>query len=141
YRNHYGSARSVVTIVVDTDRDAAKALAEELSSRLSKGAGSALAPAAARTAGATLRVAHPSTQSHVLLGVAALTRSDPDYFPLLVGNYSLGGGGFTSRLLKEVREKRGYAYSAYSHFLPYAREGPFVVGLETRRDQASAALA
>jgi zinc protease len=140
YRNSYGSARAVVTIVGDVDRDAARALAEELTSRLSKGTDSALPPVATLPAGATLRVAHPSTQSHVLLGVAALTRGDPDYFPLLVGNYSLGGGGFNSRLLREVREKRGYAYSAYSHFLPYEREGPFVVGLETRRDQARAAL-
>ena len=139
YRNCYGSARAVVTIVGDLDRDAAKALAEELTSRLSKGTDSALAPVAA-PAGATLRVAHPSTQSHVLLGVAALTRADPDYFPLFVGNYSLGGGGFMSRLLREIREKRGYAYSAYSYFRPYEREGPFLVGLETRRDQAREAL-
>ncbi len=140
YRARYGSARAVVTVVGDLDRDAAKALAEELTSRLSKGADSALAPVAAPPAGATLRVAHPSTQSHVLLGVAALTRADPDYFPLFVGNYSLGGGGFVSRLLKEIREKRGYAYSAYSYFRPYEREGPFLVGLETRRDQAREAL-
>src|SRR5213083_3345581 len=140
YRNRYGSARAVVTIVGDLDRDAAKALAEELTSRLSKGADSALAPVATLAAGATLRVAHPSTQSHVLLGVAALTRGDPDYFPLFVGNYSLGGGGFMSRLIREIREKRGYAYSAYSYFRPYEREGPFLVGLETRRDQAREAL-
>jgi len=140
YRNCYSSARAVVTIVGDLDRDAAKALAEELTSRLSKGADSALAPVATRAVGATLRVARPSTQSHVLLGVAALTRADPDYFPLFVGNYSLGGGGFMSRLFREIREKRGYAYSAYSYFRPYEREGPFLVGLETRRDQAREAL-
>src|SRR5439155_1536325 len=129
-----------VTIVGDLDRDAAKALAEELTSRLSKRADSALAPVATLAAGATLRVAHPSTQSHVLLGVSALSRADPDYFPLFVGNYSLGGGGFMSRLFREIREKRGYAYSAYSYFRPYEREGPFLVGLETRRDQAREAL-
>ncbi|TMH47527.1 MAG: insulinase family protein [Betaproteobacteria bacterium] len=140
YRNCYGSARAVVTIVGDLDRDAAKALAEELTSRLSKGTDSALAPVVTPPAGAALRVAHPSTQSHVLLGVAALTRADPDYFPLFVGNYSLGGGGFMSRLLREIREKRGYAYSVYSYFRPYEREGPFQVGLETRRDQAREAL-
>jgi len=140
YRNCYGSARAVVTIVGDLDRGAAKALAEELTSRLSKGTDSALAPVVTPPAGAALRVAHPSTQSHVLLGVAALTRADPDYFPLFVGNYSLGGGGFMSRLLREIREKRGYAYSVYSYFRPYEREGPFQVGLETRRDQAREAL-
>jgi len=140
YRNCYGSARAVVTIVGDLDLGAAKALAEELTSRLSKGTDSALAPVVTPPAGAALRVAHPSTQSHVLLGVAALTRADPDYFPLFVGNYSLGGGGFMSRLLREIREKRGYAYSVYSYFRPYEREGPFQVGLETRRDQAREAL-
>jgi len=140
YRSCYGAARAVVTIVGDLDRDAARALAEQLTSRLSKGTDSALAPVAAPPAGATLRVPHPSTQSHVLLGAAALTRADPDYFALFVGNYSLGGGGFMSRLLKEIREKRGYAYSAYSYFRPYEREGPFLVGLETRRDQAREAL-
>ena len=140
YRSSYGAARAVVTIVGDLDRDAAKALAEELTSRLSKGTDPALPPVAALPAGATLRVAHPSTQSHVLLGTAALTRADPDYFPLFVGNYSLGGGGFMSRLLREIREKRGYAYSAYSYVRPYEREGPFLVGLETRRDQAREAL-
>ncbi|TMH39097.1 MAG: insulinase family protein [Betaproteobacteria bacterium] len=140
YRSCYGAARAVVTIVGDLDRNAARALAEELTSRLSKGTDPALAPVAALPAGATLRVAHPSTQSHVLLGAAALARADPDYFPLFVGNYSLGGGGFMSRLLREIREKRGYAYSVYSYFRPYEREGPFLVGLETRRDQAREAL-
>jgi zinc protease len=87
-----------------------------------------------------VRVAHPSTQSHVLLGVAALARDDPDYFPLVVGNYILGGGGFVSRLMTEVRSKHGLAYSVYSYFYPYAQRGPFQVGLQTRRDQANEAL-
>jgi zinc protease len=76
----------------------------------------------------------------VLLGVAALARDDPDYFPLLVGNYILGGGGFVSRLMTEVRSKHGLAYSVYSYFYPFAQKGPFQVGLQTRRDQANEAL-
>jgi zinc protease len=68
-------------------------------------------------------------------------RGDPDYFPLIVGNYSLGGGGFVSRLMKEVREKRGYAYSVYSAFSPRKAAGPFQIGLQTQREQTSAALA
>jgi zinc protease len=141
YRTHYGAARSVVTIVGDLRRDAAGILAEELTSRLPQAEGPALAPVPAARQGQTLRIAHPSTQSHVLLGIAALSRSDPDYFPLYVGNYTLGGGGFVSRLLKEVRDKRGYAYSAYSYFRPFEREGPFLVGLQTRREQTNEALA
>jgi zinc protease len=67
-------------------------------------------------------------------------RGDPDFFPLQVGNYILGGGGFVSRLTKEVREKRGYAYSVYSYFSPQRQPGPFQIGLQTQRAQAADAL-
>ena len=140
YRSHYGAARAVVTIVGDMDRAAAQALAESLTSRLAQGTDPALAPVTPAPGGETVRIAHPSAQGHVVLGLAALSYNDPDYFPLLVGNHILGGGGFVSRLTKEVRSRQGYAYSVYSYFRPAAREGPFLVGLQTRRDQAKDAL-
>jgi zinc protease len=87
-----------------------------------------------------VKVEHPATQSHVHIGLPAIARDHADYFPLLVGNYTLGGGGFVSRLMKEVREKRGYAYSVYSYFSPRKLEGPFEIGLQTKRDQAQAAI-
>jgi zinc protease len=59
---------------------------------------------------------------------------------LFVGNYVLGGGGFVSRITDEVRQKRGLAYSAHSFFLPLLARGPFVIGMQTRRDQAEQAL-
>ncbi len=140
YRTRYGSALAVVTLVGDLSHDAARTLAEELTSRLARGESDSLAPVAPSPPTETLRVAHPSAQSHILLGVAALPYGDPDYFPLLVGNHVLGGSGLVSRIFREVREKRGYAYSAYSYFRPYRRAGPFLVGLQTRRDQAREAL-
>jgi zinc protease len=81
-----------------------------------------------------------SAQAHVLLGQPGYKRSDPDYFALLVGNYTLGGGGFVSRLSQEVREKRGLSYSVSSHFSPGLHAGAFTVGLQTRPDQAAQAL-
>ena len=81
------------------------------------------------------RIAHPATQSHILVGAPAMARDDPDFFPLFVGNYVLGGGGFVSRLTAEVREKRGLSYSVYSYFSPMAQAGPFTVGLQTRKEQ------
>jgi len=86
------------------------------------------------------RIAHPATQTHILLGYPGIKRGDPDYFPLYVGNYVLGGGGFVSRLTEEVREKRGLAYSVYSYFVPMAQLGPFQIGLQTKRDQADESL-
>ena len=71
----------------------------------------------------------------------AIERGNPDFFPLIVGNYTLGGGGFVSRLMKEVRDKRGYAYSVSSYFNPLRQAGPFQIGLQTKRAQAKDAIA
>jgi zinc protease len=81
-----------------------------------------------------------SQQAHIAMGMTAVTRSNPDYFPLLVGNYVLGGGGFVSRLMSEVREKRGLAYSVSSYFAPGKDVGIFQAGLQTKNDQAALAL-
>ena len=76
----------------------------------------------------------------MLIGAPAIERADPDYFPLTVGNYVLGGGGFVSRLTEQVREKRGLSYSVYSYFAPAKQAGPFTIGLQTRPDQAQQAV-
>jgi len=74
-------------------------------------------------------------QTTILMGHLGLERSDPDFFPVRVMNYILGGGGFNSRLMREVRSNRGLAYSVYSYYsggeiLP----GMFISGCETRND-------
>ncbi|MBI4989490.1 MAG: insulinase family protein [Rhodocyclales bacterium] len=140
YRAHYGARRAVISIIGDLSR----AEAEEIARRLTEGLPDAPAevslPETAMPARNTVRVDHPATQAHIHLGLPAVRRGDPDYIPLLVGNYILGGGGFVSRLMKEVREKRGYAYSVYSYFQPQKQPGPFQVGLQTKREQARDAL-
>jgi zinc protease len=82
----------------------------------------------------------PSTQTHLLMGQPGMSRKDPDYFTLYVGNYVLGGGGLVSRLADQVREQRGLAYSVYSYFMPMHAQGPFIIGLQTRSDQINEAL-
>ena len=81
-----------------------------------------------------------SAQAQVLIGQPGIARSDPDYFALTAGNYVLGGGGFVSRLMQEVREKRGLTYGISSSFSPALQAGPFAVALQTRPDQAAQAL-
>jgi zinc protease len=81
-----------------------------------------------------------SQQAHIAMGMTAVTRNNPDFFPLLVGNYILGGGGFVSRLMSEVREKRGLAYSVFSYFAPGKDAGIFQAGVQTKNDQATLAL-
>lgn len=68
-------------------------------------------------------------QSVVVFGRAGLKRDDPDYYAAYLTNYVLGGGGFNSRLMEEVREKRGLAYSVYSYLYPLDHSGLFMGGV------------
>lgn len=140
HRAHYTARRSVVSIVGDLSRGEAEALAQRLTEGLPEGSDAEPIPEVTLPQREMLRIPHHATQSHIFVGLPAMRRGDPDFFPLLVGNYILGGGGFVSRLTKEVREKRGFAYSVYSHFQPYKRLGPFEIGLQTKREQAEEAL-
>lgn len=140
YRQHYCASRAVVSMVGDITRAQAERIAADLTTGLPTGCAEAALPTPALPTGGVVRIDHPSTQSHLAIGMPALRRGTPDFYALTVGNYVLGGGGFVSRLLKEVREKRGYAYSAYSYFAPQAVEGPFQIGLQTKADQVDQAL-
>ena len=142
HRRHYAARYAVVALIGDITRAEAEAIAEELTRGLSKAGAEApaLPPVARLERGATSRVEHHAAQAHILIGAPGVARGDPDYIALFVGNHVLGGGGFVSRITEEVRQKRGLAYSAASYFYPLRREGPFVISMQTRRDQAGQAL-
>jgi zinc protease len=141
YQQYYGAKGAVIAIIGDLTREQAGAIAESVSAGLPKSAAATAIPAVTLpTQPLEKRIAHPASQSHILLGYPGIKRGDPDLFPLYVGNYVLGGGGFVSRLTEEVREKRGLVYSVYSYFMPMAEPGPFQLGLQTKKDQAEDAL-
>lgn len=142
HRQHYTAANASVTLVGDLSRAQAQALAEELTAGLPAGGAAppGAPPVVPLTAPVEERVAHAAAQAHVLVGLPALKRGDPDFFALAVGNYTLGSGGFVSRLMQEVREKRGMAYSVGSHFMPLTQSGPFEISLQTKKAQADEAL-
>jgi zinc protease len=140
HQANFIAAGAVVSIIGDVTRTEAEEIARRLTEALPAGAAAAPLPPVQQPGRATLKVSHPATQAHIRVGLPAIGRTDPDYFALLVGNYTLGGGGFVSRLMKEVREKRGYAYSVYSYFAPRVLAGPFEIGLQTKREQAEDAL-
>lgn len=140
YRARYTAGNAVIAMIGDIKRDEAARIAEMLTDRLPAGKTEITLPAVENPAPVTQKIAHPATQSHIQLAYPGLSRKDPDYFPLLVGNYILGGGGFVSRLMKEIRETRGLAYSVYSTFAPYREKGPFEIGLQTKKEQAEQAL-
>jgi zinc protease len=141
YRRYFVAKNTVVAIVGDLDRAGAEALAEQLVGELPEGIKPAeIPPVPVLKEARSIHVPFPSQQAHVLIGQPGLRRGDADYYSLYLGNHVFGGSGFASRLMGEVREKRGLAYSVYSYFMPMAQNGPFQMGLQTRVDQAELAV-
>ena len=146
HRQFYRSDRMIVSIVGDVDRAQANEIMQTLLQKIPQSGNpiarlpelprSPVEPLAQRE----IQIPFDSQQAHIAMGMTAVARSNPDYFPLLVGNYILGGGGFVSRLMSEVREKRGLAYSVSSYFAPGKDTGIFKAGLQTKNDQAVLAL-
>ena len=140
YRRYYVAQNAVVAIVGAVSRDQAKNIAEQVTAGLDAGAAAPqLPPVADPAAGRLQRLDFPSSQSHLYIGQPGMSRNDPDYFALYVGNNILGGSGLVSLLSDEVREKRGLSYSVYSYFLPMQERGPFMMGLQTKNAQAEQA--
>jgi zinc protease len=141
YNKYYSAKGAVIAVIGDLTREQANSIAENISNGMPKSVETApIATVDYPTKPIEQRIAHPASQSHILLGYPGIKRGDPDMFPLYVGNYILGGGGFVSRLTEEVREKRGLVYSVYSYFMPMAELGPFQIGLQTKKNQADSAL-
>ena len=134
------ASNAILAIVGDISHAKAKTIANNISKALPTGdKPSALQPTE-RSKTSNQHIDFPSHQAHVRIGQVGIERGNPDYYSLYVGNHILGGGGFTSRLVEEVRSKRGLSYSVYSYFLPLRQPGPFVLGLQTRSDQAKEAI-
>ena len=76
------------------------------------------------------------TQANIVLGSVGPKRNNPDFFPMVVMNYILGGGGFSSRLFTEIRAKRGFAYSVHSAFDFKKYTGSFSITLQTKNASA-----
>jgi zinc protease len=146
HRQFYRADRMIISIVGDVSPSDASQIAQGLLRAVPQtGPVISALPAFERSPVEPLKqretnIAFDSQQAHIAMGMTAVTRNNPDYYPLLVGNYILGGGGFVSRLMSEVREKRGLAYSVFSYFQPGKDAGIFQAGLQTKNDQAELAL-
>ena len=141
YKKYYVAKNALVTIVGDVDRKKAESLAEEIVGNLPAGEVAAELPVVKDLAAAS-SVHHefPSSQTHIIMGQPGIHRKDKDYFTLYVANHILGGSGFGSRIVEEIREKRGLAYSSYSYFVPLLRRGPFTIGMQTSNKQTDEAM-
>ena len=144
YRQHVTACSARISLVGAIDRATADRIAGRLLAAIAPHGCPSQAPVpevAPLPAAKDERIPFAAAQAQVLLGQPGVQRDDPDFLTLLVGNHILGASGFTSRLMDEVREKRGLTYGVYSSFSPGRHAGAFTVSLTTRPDQADAALA
>jgi len=140
HQKAYAAGNVVIALVGDLSRSEAEAIAAQVSSALPKGPALAkMAEPQAPKPGLS-HIEFPSKQTHILLAQLGIKRGDADYAALFMGNQILGGGGFGTRLMKEVREKRGLTYGVSSGFSGMQARGPFMISLQTRAEQSEGTL-
>lgn len=142
YRNHYSKNNAVVAVVGNINRQQTEALVRQALNGLPARSGKTGAvPAVPAHSAGQHNIPFAGEQAQIMMGMPLIKRHDPDYYALVAGNYTLGGGGFDSRLMKELRDKHGYTYGASSSLAPAAEAGPLTIGFSTQKANAAAALA
>ncbi len=136
----YAAGNAVIALVGDLSRAEAEALTASVSAAMPSGpALPRIAQPEVPTPGPS-HIEFPSSQTHLLIAQLGIDRRDPDYAALYLGNQMFGGGGFGTRLMEEVREKRGLTYGIYSGFTAMQARGPFLISLQTSAEQSAGTL-
>jgi predicted Zn-dependent peptidase len=145
YRRHYVPGSLVVVAAGNLDHDA---LLQLIRSRMDTGKVRSHGPASwnlrragspPSASGTTLLKRRKTEQAHICIGTNGLSRTDPDRFAFGIVNAAVGGG-MSSRLFQEVREKRGLAYSVYSYHAMYTEAGLFAAYAGTTPARAQEVL-
>ncbi|MBC3468661.1 pitrilysin family protein [Pseudomonas sp. RW10S2] len=136
----YAAGNAVIALVGDLSRSEAETIAAQLSATLPKGPALASPGEPSQPKPGATHIDFPSKQTHLMLAELGITRQDPDWPALSLGNQILGGGSFGTRLMSEVREKRGLTYGVYSVFSPMQVRGPFMINLQTRAELSEGTL-
>ncbi len=142
HSRYYVPGNSVMAVVGDVTEEEVKALVDKYFGEW-KGAKTPpppLPPLNAAKAGKTITVDRDLAQATVILGHIGVSRDNPDYYALSVMNYILGGGGFASRLMQNIREDKGLVYDIYSYFAADRYGGSFQVVLQTKNESANTAI-
>lgn len=141
HHRYYVAHNAVIAMVGDVTEEQARKISNDITSALPSGDRAPTLPEVSALAKAkAVHQEFASQQTHILMGQKGIRRDDPDYYALYVGNEILGGGGFTSMLTLEIREKRGLSYGVNSSLVPMNAEGPFLISMQTRNDQADQAI-
>jgi len=81
------------------------------------------------------------TQANIAMGHLGISRSNPDYYAVMIMNYILGGGGFSSRLMDTIRDNKGLAYDVHSAVVALKEPGRFEITIQTKNESANEVIA
>ena len=142
YKHYYTAKNAQIILVGNVTKQQAMAIANDISKQLPLGTAIKPLPMMQSNPVAVIKqVNFPSEQTAVVLGQLGITRENPNYYPLIVGNTILGGLPMTSLLFENVRGKRGLAYSVDSDFDLLRSKGSFTIQLKTRADKVAESIA
>ncbi len=81
------------------------------------------------------------TQANIDMGHLGISRENPDYYAVMIMNYILGGGGFSARLMDNIRDNKGLAYDVHSMFSAQKEPGAFTISIQTKNESANDVIA
>lgn len=140
YSRYYVARNANIIMVGNLTLPKAKNIAVGISQHLASGRpAKRLKLAVLLTKPSSYHINFPAKQTSIVIGQVGITRKNPDYFPLVVGNYVFGGLPQESILFQQMRDKRGLTYHAASAFQPLRYRGPFMIAFQTRANKSQEA--
>lgn len=142
HKKYYAPNRTVMAVVGDITADEVRQLVNKYLSSWKTADAEAVSAehVTAVLKRETYMLDRDLTQANILMGHIGVSRGDPDYYSLSVMNYILGGGGFASRLMDNIRDNKGLVYDIHSYFAADRLGGTFQIGLQTKSESANLAI-
>lgn len=139
YTSHYGPNHVIISVVGDvTEKEVVSLLSEYFKGWKQVGQSTPPSPRFPDIAKITVRKIDKNiTQANIDMGHIGIKRENPDYYAVSIMNYILGGGGFSSRLMDNIRDNKGLAYSVHSGYSAQKEAGIFTVSIQTKNESAN----
>jgi len=137
----YHPDNAILTIVGDVDEETVKKyVIPALEKWPPKPVPDRMASAKLPDRAETIKIDKPVAQANIIVGNAGISRDNPDYYGVVVMNHILGSGSLNSRLMEDIRNRRGLVYSVSSYFEALKYAGSFQVNLQTKNSSAKQAI-
>jgi zinc protease len=142
HKAYYEPNNAIMSVVGDLSKDELRSLLDKYFKGWTKGSVVEKPLPAVKTAEGprVVKIDKDLTQANIILGHVGIKRENPDYYAVSVMNYILGGGGFASRLMDNIRDNKGLSYDVHSFFSANKYSGNFQAGLQTKNRTAQTAI-